>query len=58
MNHYKTGTSERKQRGVCGKVCFDKKGAQTKRNSMQEKGIMFRIYNCEDCSAWHLTKSI
>lgn len=56
MKYYTTGGTERKERGPCGKVCFDKKGAQTKKNSMKEKGIIFRIYNCPKCNAWHLTK--
>lgn len=44
-------------RGRCGKVCFDKRTAETKRNTLEREGReKMRIYNCEDCSAWHLSK--
>ena len=43
---------------VCGKVMFDKKGAQSKRNSLlrmgREKNL--RIYQCPQSDGWHLTK--
>lgn len=41
----------------CGKVAFDKRGAETKRNVLintgQEKYL--RIYVCEYSGSWHLT---
>jgi hypothetical protein len=39
----------------CGKVCFRKKDAQTKRNSMLKSGVKdyLRIYQCH--GNWHLT---
>ncbi len=50
---------ERKTIGKCGKVCFDKKSAQTKKNWLEEKGKEkhLRIYACDQCDGfWHLTK--
>lgn len=51
---------QRKPIGKCGKVCFDKKGAQTKRNALIRKGNEknLRIYPCPICNAWHLTKVV
>lgn len=41
-----------------GKVCFDKRGAVTAANARyREAHVKLRIYPCEDCSKWHLTKS-
>lgn len=50
--------TERRPIGKCGKVCFDKKAAQTKVNWLLKMGRekYLRIYNCSDCDAWHLTK--
>lgn len=44
----------------CGKVSFDKKGAQTERNSLICKGRArdFGIYQCRRSNAWHLTKDV
>lgn len=44
--------------GECGKVQFDKKTAQTKKNYLLKIGTerYLRIYNCPICNAWHLTK--
>lgn len=41
----------------CGKVCFDKKTAQTKKNYLEKhNGKRLRIYQCPLCDyAWHLT---
>lgn len=41
----------------CGKVCFDKKSAQTKRNSLIRRGNArdLRIYQCDRSNYWHLT---
>ena len=39
-----------------GKVCYDKKGAQTARNNQYKKyHAELYIYNCKWCSYWHLT---
>jgi len=50
----------RKERGVCGKVVFDKKTAQTKKNWLMTHGVAddLRIYPCKRCAGWHLTSSI
>ena len=51
----------RKDKGPCGKICFDKKGAQTKKNWLERRGNekLLRIYPCSDCNgAWHLTKRL
>lgn len=42
---------------LCGKVSFDKKGAQTKRNILLKQGNVkyLRIYQCHG-SVWHITK--
>ena len=42
----------------CGKVGFDKKGVQTKRNFMLNLGKQkyLRIYQCNMSNYWHLTK--
>lgn len=46
---------------ICGKVCFDKRTAQTKKNSLEEMGNRgkFRIYQCPSSGDrwWHLTSS-
>lgn len=49
---------ERRSKGVCGKVIFDKKTAQTKKNFLERRGNEreLRIYYCEECNGWHLTK--
>lgn len=43
---------------LCGKVSFNKKDAQTKRNHLIDKGIerYLRIYPCPQSNTWHLTK--
>lgn len=40
-----------------GKVCFPKKDAETKRNSLKHEGRerTLRVYQCEYCDYWHLT---
>lgn len=45
---------------VCGKVSFDKKGAQTKRNALLKRGTEddLRIYSCPKSNMWHLTKLV
>lgn len=44
----------------CGKVGFDKKTAQTKRNQLVKKGNErdLRIYQCPESDTWHLTKKV
>ncbi len=48
---------ERKPIGYCGKVCFDKRTAQTKKNYLERMGRArhLRIYSCQQCDAWHLS---
>lgn len=44
------------QRMCRGKVCYDKRGATTARNSRLEKGEKYlRIFPCPVCRFWHLT---
>ena len=44
-------------RCACGKVMFDKKTAQTKRNQLEHQGReRMRIYQCPESDMWHLTK--
>lgn len=55
---YSNSAEVRKPTCICGKVMFDKKGAQTKRNFMVEKeGVEeLYIYQCNYSPyAWHLT---
>lgn len=44
---------------ACGKICYDKKSAQTAINYARHKNehhkIPIRCYYCEDCNYWHLT---
>lgn len=41
----------------CGKVAFDKRGAQTKANSLMRRGReRLRIYHCTESDYWHLSK--
>lgn len=41
---------------VCGKQCYDKKGALTVKNDRERRGAAnLRIYECQVCNAWHLT---
>lgn len=42
---------------TCGKSCFDKRSAQTKKNYLEKHhGKRLRIYQCDVCiGAWHLT---
>ncbi len=49
---------ERKELCICGKVSFDKKTAQTKRNYLQDRGEekVLRIYQCPSSGWWHLTR--
>lgn len=51
---------ERHPRGTCGKIIFSKKDAQTKRNTLMKLGNekYLRIYPCDICSGWHLTKAV
>lgn len=40
-----------------GKVCFDKRGAETAANKRwNEDRVELRIYACPNCRFWHLTK--
>lgn len=43
----------------CGKVCFSKKAAQSKRNFLHKIGNerFLRIYQCHMSDWWHLTKT-
>lgn len=49
----------RSPRCRCGKVCFDKKGAQTKKNFLERIGNerSLRIYKCNKSNWWHMTKT-
>ena len=48
---------ERKKRCACGKVCFDKKTAQTKKNFLENSGgEKLRIYQCDMSDWYHLTR--
>lgn len=54
--------SDYERRSICqtsGKVSFDKKTAQTKKNSLERMGNerKLRIYQCPGCNWWHLTKT-
>lgn len=41
----------------CYKECFDKRGAETVLNECKkEHRKECRIYFCDKCNAWHLTK--
>jgi hypothetical protein len=42
----------------CGKVCFDKKTAETKANFLHKLGKVKKltIYPCKESGKWHLTK--
>lgn len=53
------GSTERKKICVCGKVCFDKKSAQTKKNWLTKRGKekFLRIYQCSQADYWHLTST-
>ena len=59
-----TGISEdaiaRKPLCICGKIGFDKKTAQSKRNWLLKKGTIkeLRIYQCNQSDYWHLTKAM
>jgi hypothetical protein len=52
--------TERKQRCKCGKVAFDKKTAQTKKNFLLRLGNEkdLRIYQCPVSNNWHITKKM
>ena len=52
------GFNQRKPIGVCGKICFSKKSAQTKKNWLEFRGRIkkLKIYQCPQCNAWHMTK--
>jgi len=42
-----------------GKRCYDKKGAVTAANGRWKQGhVHLRIYSCEWCGCWHLTKQL
>jgi len=49
----------RQQLCPCGKVCFDKRGAQTKKNMLEKTGRQkhIRIYQCDRSPHWHITKA-
>ncbi len=42
----------------CGKVGFDKRTAQTKRNDLANRGNArnLKIYQCDESDLWHLSK--
>lgn len=48
---------ERKPRCRCGKICFDKRTALTKKNWLEEHGKErgLGIYPCPFSNTWHLT---
>lgn len=48
---------DRKPRCECGKVCFDKKTATTKKNYMLKQGNekYLRVYQCDFGDWWHIT---
>ena len=58
MNEFDPSAFEKPDlRGRCGKICFDKRSAETKRNLLEREGReKMRIYSCPECQAWHLTK--
>jgi hypothetical protein len=42
-----------------GKVMYDKRGAQTVKNTIYDKErLRLRIYQCPDCDTWHLTSKL
>lgn len=45
---------------ICGKISFDKKGAQSKRNQLLKLGkeSYLRIYQCAYSDTWHLTSEL
>ena len=47
----------RRDKCACGKICFDKKDAATKRNYLSKIGNArnLRIYQCPMSSTWHLS---
>lgn len=60
MSYYRDNyfqTYERSERCVCGKICFSKKTAQTKKNFLEKMGKEknLRIYQCTMSDFWHLT---
>lgn len=63
MKHSRGLTEEavtRRPACPCGKIGWDKRGAQTKRNSLLKRGnrAEFRIYQCDESDTWHLTKQL
>ena len=65
MKHHKKNieyfhVQESRGRGQCGKICFDKRTAQTKKNFLEKIGKekKLRIYSCPECNYWHLTKKL
>ena len=42
--------------GLQDKRCYDKKSAMTKANFRRKFGIRLRVYSCDWCGMWHLTK--
>src|ERR1039458_3666500 len=51
---------ERRAKCRCGKVSFDKRGAQGKRNQLMKLGKVkkLRIYQCPLLDTWHLTSNV
>jgi len=43
--------------GCSGKGKYDKKTAQTLVNRLKKYGQKLKIYPCDNCNSWHLTKS-
>jgi len=52
------GFYEKAKQYCNGKQCYDKKTAQTLRNARGNHGTLLRIYQCDLCDSWHLTKSL
>ena len=54
---YGTGL-KKKDRCECGKVCFNKREAQEKKNFLHKLGRakFLRVYQCDLCDFFHLTK--
>jgi hypothetical protein len=42
--------------GMTGKICYDKKTAVSKINFRRKFGAILRVYSCDWCGKWHLSK--
>ncbi len=60
LNLWAKSDTTRKPICYCGKVCFDKKTAITKKNWLENKGRekKLRVYQCPKSNTWHLTKQV